>query len=148
MSITLKINHESNAIVMSKDFAKRATDTRSEEYAHLQIVRKDYPFYAVTTRAIKRNTDKETYKGLTYAYMEDYILTHANAEAIMEEYKELRLIAQCHAQGKRYSTIKRWFLEQYPEVKQFGVEQADGETAPAEGGKVLPAVNLTEEKTA
>ncbi len=147
MSITLKINHENNTIVMSKDFAKRATDTRTAEYAHLQMVRKDYPFYAVVTRSIKRNTDKETYKGLTYEYMEDYILTHANAETVMADYKELRLIARCHAQGKRYSTIKKWFLMQYPEVKQFGMEPEEAEGAtPTESGKVLPTVNPTEDK--
>ncbi len=79
--------------------------------------------------------------------MENYIRTHANAEAVMEEYEKLRLIAQCHAQGKRYSTIKKWFLMQYAEVKQFGMEQEEAEnTAPAEGGKVLAAVNPTEDK--
>ena len=42
MKNTLKINHENKAIVMDRTFAKFAEDTRSEEYAHLQQVRKDY----------------------------------------------------------------------------------------------------------
>lgn len=122
MKNTLKINHENKAIVMDRTFAKFAENTRSEEYAHLQQVRRDYPDYTVTIRTIKRNPEKETYKGLTYEYMEDYILRHEseeNALAIIKEFNELRTISKCHKQGLRYPTIKRWFLEKYPEIVDF-----------------------------
>ena len=122
MKNTLKINHENKAIVMDRTFAKFAENTRSEEYSHLQQVRRDYPDYTVTIRTIKRNPEKETYKGLTYEYMEDYILRHEseeNALAIIKEFNELRTISKCHKQGLRYPTIKRWFLEKYPEIVDF-----------------------------
>ena len=51
--------------------------------------------------------------------MENYIATPANAARIMEEYKELRLQAECHS--IRYPNIKKWFLAKYPEIAQFGV---------------------------
>ena len=124
MKNTLRINHENKTIVMDRTFAKFAENTRSDEYAHLQQVRRDYPDYTVTTRTIKRNPEKETYKGLTYEYMEDYILRHEseeNALAIIKEFNELRTISKCHKQGLRYPTIKKWFLEKYPEVEQFGI---------------------------
>jgi hypothetical protein len=107
---------------MDRTFAKNAENTRSEEYAHLQAVRKDYPDYTVTLKTIKKNPNKESYKGLTYDYMEDYILTHGSEEEILEnfaEYKELRLIAKCHSRSMRYPTIKRWFLEKYPAIEDF-----------------------------
>ena len=122
MKNTLKINHEERKIIMDRTFAKFAENTRSEEYAHLQQVRRDYPDYTVTIRTIKRNSEKETYKGLTYEYMEDYILRHEseeNALAIIKEFNELRTISKCHKQGLRYPTIKRWFLEKYPEIVDF-----------------------------
>lgn len=122
MKNTLRINHENKTIVMDRTFAKFAENTRSDEYAHLQQVRRDYPDYTVTTRTIKRNPEKETYKGLTYEYMEDYILRHEseeNALAIIKEFNELRTISKCHKQGLRYPTIKRWFLEKYPEIVDF-----------------------------
>lgn len=122
MKNTLKINHENKTIVMDRTFAKFAENTRSEEYAHLQQVRRDYPDYAVTTRTIKRNSEKETYKGLTYEYMEEYILRHESEEKQLEvirEFHELRTISKCHKQGLRYPTIKRWFLEKYPEIVDF-----------------------------
>ena len=124
MKNTLKINHENKTIVMDRTFAKFAENTRSDEYAHLQQVRRDYPDYAVTTRTIKRNPEKETYKGLTYEYMEDYILRHEseeNALAIIKEFNELRTISKCHKQGLRYPTIKKWFLEKYPEIVDFAI---------------------------
>lgn len=124
MKNTLKINHENKTIVMDRTFAKFAENTRSEEYAHLQQVRRDYPDYAVTTRTIKRNSEKETYKGLTYEYMEEYILRHKSEEKqleVIKEFHELRTISKCHKQGLRYPTIKKWFLNKYPEIIDFAI---------------------------
>ena len=50
MKNTLTINHANRTIVMDRTFAKRAMDTWTEEYAHLQAVRKDYPNYEVVQR--------------------------------------------------------------------------------------------------
>jgi hypothetical protein len=122
MKNTLKIDHKEKTLIMDRTFAKNAENTKSEEYAHLQAVRKDYPDYTVTLKTIKKNPNKESYKGLTYDYMEDYILTHGSEEEILEnfaEYKELRLIAKCHSRSMRYPTIKRWFLEKYPAIEDF-----------------------------
>ena len=124
MKNTLTIRHETREIVMDRTFAKFSKNTRSEEYAHLQQVRRDYPTYTVITRTIKRNSNKKTYNGLTYEWMEDYILTHGTAEEserILNEFNEMRLIAECHSKAFRYPVIKKWFLEMYPEIVRFGV---------------------------
>lgn len=121
----LKVEHSERQLVMSREFAKYANDTMSEEYAHLQRVRQDYPLYQVVLRKITRNNSKESYKGLTYEYMEDYILTHGTPEErkkTYDEYNELRLIAECHSKAYRYPTIKRWFLNKYPEIMEFGMK--------------------------
>ena len=122
MKNTLKIDFANKKIIMDRTFAKNCENTMSEEYAHLQEVRNDYPDYMVMTRSIKRNPNKETYKGLTYEYMEDYMLHHGTDEEVakaIKEYRELRLIAKCHGKGFRYPTIKKWFLEKYPEIDEF-----------------------------
>ena len=124
MKNTLKIDHIKGTIVMDRTFAKLSMDTRSEEYAHLQAVRRDYPTYTVTQKRIKTNPNKETYKGLTYEYMTTYILSHEseeNALAVIKEFNEMRIISNCHRQGLRYPTIKRWFLDKYPEIEEFGM---------------------------
>ncbi len=123
MKNTLKVNHADRKIIMDRTFAKYAENTRSEEYAHLQQVRKDYPIYEVTVRTIKKNSNKETYKGLTYDYMRDYIITHEdeeNVKIVLTEFSELRLVSRCHSQAKRYPVIKKWFLSKYPEIANFG----------------------------
>lgn len=121
MKNTLKINHKNRTLVMDRTFAKAASFVGSNEYNLLQDARRDYPSYQVTLRSIKKKEDKESYRGLTYKYMEDYIRSHANAAANMAEYHQQRLLAECHS--IRYPNIKKWFLAMYPEVAQFGITE-------------------------
>ena len=128
MKNTLRVNHAQRVLVMDRTFAKLSVNVRYEEYAILQRARQDYPTYAVVTRRIKRNPNRETYAGLTYRYMENYILTHEvgdAAEQVMREYRELRLISECHSKARRYPAIKSWFLKRYPEIEKFGQEKTD-----------------------
>lgn len=141
MKNTLKICHNNSTIVMDRTFAKLAENTMSVEYAHLQQVRRDYPTYTVIQRQIKRNSHKETYNGLTYEYMEDYIMTHGSVETIKAnilEFNEMRLISKCHGKAFRYPVIKSWFLEKYPEIAKFGV---CGAPKTEEIGEALVAVS-------
>ena len=128
MKNTLKIDFENSRIVMDRTFAKKVQNTNSEEYRHLQQVRKDYPTFAVVARQIKKNPNKETYKGLTYDYKRFYIFTHESADnrkKVIEEFEELVLISQCHSQSKRYPVIKKLFLNKYPEIKEFGISNEE-----------------------
>ena len=121
MKNTLKVDFKKRLIIMDRTFAKKSMDTSSDEYAKLQSVRCDYPKFRVITRTIKRKRNKATYKGLTYVYMEEHIskLTDKDeAEKALSEYNKLREIAKCH-KGKGYPVIKKWFLQRYPEVKDF-----------------------------
>ena len=138
MKNTLKIDRNKKMIIMDRTFAKLSENTRSEEYAHLQRVRRDNPEYTVVRREIKKNPSKECYKGLTYEYMERYILHVEGTKAVevLKELAEMRLIAECHSNAHRYPVIKRWFLERYPEIAKFGLpkfEESQNEiTATAE----------------
>ena len=66
MKNTLKLDHENGLIVMDRTFAKKAENTMSTEYAHLQNVRRDYPTYQVIRREIKKNPNTEHYKGFCH----------------------------------------------------------------------------------
>ena len=118
MTNTLKINRNNNTIVMDRAFAKASEIVGSAEYNMLQTARRDYPTYIVVQRTIKRNPNKECYKGLTYEYMERYIISHCADK--LAEFNELRLISECHS--VRYPKIKEWFLEEFPEVAKYGVK--------------------------
>ena len=88
MRNTIIRDDEHKLLLMTRTFAKLSKDVRSEEYQILQAARRDYPTYSVVARQIKRNSDKKTYHGLTYEYMERYINHYGNAE-IMEKFKEI-----------------------------------------------------------
>ena len=128
MTNILKINHKARTIVMDRTFEKNASVVGSDEYNLLQSARKDYPKYRVNRRQIKKNKNKKSYSGLTYEFMENYILSHNNADAIYAEYLELRLIAQCHSIS--YPQIKKWFLNTYKEVADFGKFSNDSDDSP------------------
>ena len=129
MKNALYIDFAKDKIVMTTTFAKKCQNTASAEYAQRQSVRRDYPTFAVTTRKIKSNPNKETYAGLTYEYMRNYIITHASdetRETEVAEFDELILISKCQTKAKRYPTIKKWFLVKYPAIAKFGMA-ADAE---------------------
>ena len=124
MKNTLKIDHVERIITMDRTFAKNAENTMSAEYSHLQSVRRDYPTYTVVRRQIKKNPNKECYKGLTYEYMEAYITKHDDENSsIMEAYMTLRGISddadEAFAESCSYFEIKAWFLNQYPAIAEF-----------------------------
>lgn len=141
MKNTLKINHEKKAIVMDRTFAKFAENTRSEEYAHLQQVRKDYPAYSVTLRKIRSNPNKECYDGLTYEYMRKYIMRYVKDKEkkaeMLCELEDMIFISECHSKGKRYPTIKKWFLDTFPKVKEYGLPKEDLESDIIENQKMV-----------
>ena len=130
----LVVKYAESVIEMSREFAKYAAVAGSDEYNLLQQTRRDYPTYRVVRKQIKKNKDKENYKGLNYPYMENYIKLHDDKEeTIMKEYKEMRLLAECHS--IRFPVIKKWFLAKFPEVAKFGVVEAEETEAPAQESK-------------
>ena len=123
-----KIDHANRRIIMDRTFAKNAEIVGSAEYNQLQACRKDYPSYTVVRREIRKNPNQERYGGLTYRYMEDYIMTHESAatvKTVLDEFSEMLLISRGHSKAFRYPTIKRWFLQRYPEFAMFAVKSAE-----------------------
>ena len=130
----LTVKYAESVIEMNTTFAKMMQNPLSDEYAQLQRVRNDFPTFAIRRRQIKANPQKDTYKGLTYEWMRNHIATH-ETEAVVEkklkEFDEMVYISKCHRGSLRYPTIKKWFLNEYPDVAKFGTievaEEAQGE---------------------
>lgn len=125
MKNTIKLDHENGRIVMDRTFANLAVNVRTEEYKILQDVRLAYPTYIAVRRTIKKNPNRECYRGLTYDYMRDYIDRYESEEtreSVQVELENMIQISRCHSQCKRYPVIKQWFLEKYQDVKNFGIE--------------------------
>ena len=118
------INEKKNAIELSKKEAAAAAKFGSDEYKALQEARKDYPGFKVVTITRKSTAKKESYKGLTYAYMETYIQKHDDDDqSIMAEYKMLRGLTEeaeeALAVSFTYLEMKDWFLKKFPAIAEF-----------------------------
>ena len=74
MTNRLLVDSENRRLIMDKTFARNAQIVGSVEYDMLQRARSDYATYSVVTRQIKRNPNKESYRGLTYQYIRKYLL--------------------------------------------------------------------------
>lgn len=135
----MKVFHAEGIIEMNTTFAKMVQNPLSDEYALLQKTRMENPSFTVRRRQIKTNPKKDTYKGLTYPYMEFYISTHEpedKVDEVLAYFEELKLISQCHGKRLRYPTIKKWFLNRYPDVARFGMEPVADEEKPATQGAI------------
>ena len=67
----IRIDRVNNVVIMTRKFAEKADDPRTEEFRLLQEVKAAYPNIKVKNHTIKKNPHKESYKGLTYDYMRD-----------------------------------------------------------------------------
>ena len=120
MKKNVVLDHTNRKIMISKDFARKAANAESSEYQLLQTIKTDYPKYKTSIGVIKKKENKESYRGLTYTYMERYIFLHGTKED-KEEYKKLRFLSECHS--VRYPVIKQWFLNKYPDVVRYGAKE-------------------------
>ena len=124
-AMNLKVNHQTRTIEMNKTFADKASRFGSDEYDALMLAREQNPGY--TTKVITRKTtksDKPSYKGLTYEYMEKYILAHDDEkQSIMNEYLELRAMTDeaedALLESATYQEMKDWFLDKFPAIAEF-----------------------------
>lgn len=124
-TLNLKVNHQTRTIEMNKTFADKASRFGSDEYNALMQAREQNPGYA--TKVITRKTtksDKPSYKGLTYEYMEKYILVHDDENhKIMNEYLELRAMTDeaedALLESATYQDMKDWFLDKFPAIAEF-----------------------------
>ena len=120
----MTIHTETRTISLTKSEMTAARRVGSDAYKELQDARRDYPGFAVTTITRKVKTQRETYKGLTYAYMEKYIKAHDDeACTIMAEYKMYRGKSEDPAMQLpdpyTYSEMKVWFLGKFEEIAKF-----------------------------
>lgn len=123
----IKADHRDKKIIMSKAFEKKQSDIESEEYKKLCEMVRTFPEYDVEVKRIKKNPHKESYKGLTYGYMERYIAVKGT-RIDRQEYDDMRLLAECHS--RRFPVIKQWFLGKYPEVEKYGAKEEFISNAP------------------
>lgn len=120
----MKVNMFERKIVLTKKEMTAASRYGSDAYKALQDARRDNPGYEVVIVTRTAKTQRDSYKGLTYAYMEKYIKIHDGEESnIWKEYwirrgkplDEKDLLPVSYT----YQEMREWFLEKYEAVAKF-----------------------------
>lgn len=118
----IRINETKRTIEVTKAFAKEASKYGTDQYKDLQAVRRDYPNFKVVTN--KTANKSKGFKGLTLEYMENYIKGHDTDNEIMLEFnilcgKDQEGNKVEFAESASYGEIKKWFLNTYPQIKEY-----------------------------
>ena len=145
---TMKINEKKFTIEVTKSFAQKASRVGSPEYYELLEVRHNFPKFKVVVNQTK---SKDSFKGLTYEYMKKYIQTHddekgSNMAVFMELRGKSEEADEAQADSMSYGEIKLWFLDTYPEIKNFHESRADRIKAIKEKQKKAAEEKAAEEK--
>lgn len=114
----IRVDYMREEIITTTKFYNKAQDPRSSEYVQLQKIKAANPNCKVVRHTIAKSESKESYKGLTYAYMRRYMnnnLTGKMLEKAIADFERQLEYSECHS--NKYPKIKKWFLETFPEVK-------------------------------
>ncbi len=115
----MKFNYNEKRIEITAIEAKKASKFGTDEYKALIEARKDYSdFEIIVVKSSVKRTDGM--KGLTLAYMKNYIEEKGNAEQA-EQFNMLCNPSHDGLTEKRqpYGKIKKWFLESFPEILNY-----------------------------
>ena len=129
-----------HSIIASATTLKKARNPQSAECKILLRMMSEHPDFEVAEKTIQKKPGKQTYKGLTFGTMEDYIQTQSNSKKQLAVYQAVRRMAKI--KGKEYALTKKWFLNAYPAYKEKAiVEQEMDEMLQAEKAPIstLPA---------
>ena len=109
-------------IQITETYAKKARNTKSDEYSDLCDLIKQHPGYQVVVLPAAKRKRTDTMKGLSYECMEKYIRSQDGEDsASLAEFKDLiRTVSYGNekSEHRAYGEVKAWFLRKYPCVAE------------------------------
>lgn len=111
------VNFAEMSIVATKTTLKKASVPNSPEYKALMELMKQTPTFAIAEKKIKKAAGKTDYKGLTSAFIKQYISIQKNAEELTGQYEKASKIG-------KFPLVRKWFLDTF---KSFDMETAKEE---------------------
>ena len=113
----VRVIYNTKTIVITKKFAKKIENPLSEEFNEFMEIRERLSDFEVVVKASSKRTKKDSLKGLNYDFMKQYIERHDDENAtLMAEFKKMTVKNEDNLATLSYGEVKKWFLEQYPEV--------------------------------
>ena len=119
------VDFAARKIIATAEFMQKAGQYGSDEYNTIMGIRKDLPDFTIEVLAGKKPNKK---KGcLNLDTMEAYIIrTCGKDSAAMKEFNKVREESKAKKSG-RYSYMKKWFHEVYPEGYKLLCELTDAD---------------------
>lgn len=111
------------SIIASATTLKKARNPQSAECKMLLQMLSEHPDFEVVQKTIQKKSGKQTYKGLTFGTMEDYIQTQTNSKKQLAVYQAVRRMSKI--KGKEYALTKHWFLQSYPAYKEKAIAEQE-----------------------
>lgn len=119
------INFVEGTISGSMSALKKASNPNSAEYKELTAKMAAHPNFKVVEK--ESNTKKNTYEGLNFPMMRNYINSLSNADEMMAEFEAVKKMA-----GGKYGLVKKWFLDTFKnDANTFKVSDAKKKIANA-----------------
>lgn len=101
----ITIDYTKKTIEISKSFEKKAREYGSNAYRILKDARNEFEGFSLV---IKSPKSSNTFKGMDYDFMAEYISKQTNADELMEKFKKLREMELS------YGEMKQWFIAEFP----------------------------------
>ena len=113
MNTNCAVCFDTRTLVVSRYFLKKASVPFSDEYDIMARLTKQHPGFTVK---VKVSAPRKPQFMPTYEKMAEYIRFQENAAELMEDFDMVRMMA--NAQPNPYMYVRRWFLIQFPELKE------------------------------
>ena len=111
--LNYRVDFSTMTLIMTAEFADRAYNPNTDEYAVLTRLTKDFPDLRVVRKTHRSPKSANPAKGLTYERMEKYIRLHENAGELLDLFQKVK------AAGRGYLYVKAWFVKQFPNYKDI-----------------------------
>ena len=144
-NMKIEVINETTARV-SKAFEKNAKIFGTPEYKLWREYLKEFPNATMTTKEIKKNANKKTYRNMTYKNMKLFIEAQENSEVLKKEFERQQQMSK--VQTNPYKAVLAWFckeFEGYDNYKEFFKDKEENEEAADKAATENKAVEETTE---
>ena len=119
---------DDNTARVTKAFEKNARFFGTHEFNMWREYLKEFPNAKMTTKTIKKNPNKKTYRNMTYKNMELFIEAQENSTLLKKEVERQRKMSR--VQTNPYKAVLAWFckeFEGYDNYKEFFKDKEENE---------------------
>ena len=117
------VNHVTRSIILTRNFAKAASDPTTDQYRIFLQLRKDNPGYEIIQRTITKKEGKR--KPPSYAQMIKSISCVENSDFYMARFEAMR--EEAASKNGSYTRVLKWFRQTFPNFYVMPEYNADNE---------------------